>query len=193
MNLNEIIQDTLSILRLGTESSSNDTYRREFTRYANDAIAIISRRFKQTRTDKVDLDDEYIFRLTDLDRACFRVERVTSVDGHVFIPWEQTDRGTGEIRCFLAPFENIRTVKVTYLYKPARLVNLEDVPELPEFAHDLIPHYVAAQHRFSQDGDVAGMGNYQQQTFERMLNDLALEYYGDPKAYKLKGFNENLL
>jgi len=193
MNLNEIIQDTLSILRLGTESSSNDVYRREFTRSANEAIAIISRRFKQTRTDTVSLDDEYVFRLIDLDRVCYRVERVTSEDGHVFIPWEQTDRGTGEIRCLVGTFEGIHTVKVTYLFRPARLVNLEDVPELPEFAHDLIPVYVAAQHRFSQDGDVAGMGNYQQQTFERMLNDLALEYYGDPKAYKLKGFNEHLL
>lgn len=191
MNLNEIIQDTLAILRLGTEASATESYRREFTRYANDAIAIISQRFKQTRIDVVPVDDDSCFVLAGLERPCTRIEKVVSRG--VQIPWEQTATGSGEIRCLFQGREKPDSVKVYYQYRPARLVNLDDVPELPEHLHDMIADYVAAQHRYSQDGTVSAAGNFQMQTFERKLAGLSREHLGEPSAYVLQGYNERLL
>lgn len=192
MNLNEIISDALAILDYGTESTSVDRYRREFTRFANDAVLLISRRFKQSRTEKMSLDEEFCFSLNDLDRACFKIDCIRTLGG-IDVPWEQPDRGSGDVRCFFPLGGETNTVKVSYQFRPAKLVNLEDVPELPEFAHDLIPHYVAAHHFFGQNGKTSKSVNTEEQTFERMLNDLALEYYGEPRAYKLHGYNERLL
>ena len=191
MNLSEIIQDTLAILRLGTEASATETYRREFTRYANDAITIISQKFKQTRIETVPVDDDSCFVLADLDRPCTKIEKVVSHG--VSLPWEQTTTGSGEIRCLLPSGEKVGVVKVYYQYRPARLVNLDDVPELPEHLHDMIADYVAAQHRYSQDGTVSAAGNYQMQTFERKLAGLSREYLGEPSSYVLQGYNERLL
>lgn len=192
MNLSEIISDATAILGLGTESTSGSVYMREFTRFANDAILLISRRFKQFRTEKMSLDEEHCFRLAELDRPCFKIDRIRTLDGKD-IMWEQPDMGSGDVWCLLPEGEETDTVRVSYQFRPAKLVNLEDVPELPEFAHDLIPHYVAAQHFFGQNGKTSKSVNTEEMTFERMLNDLALEHYGEPKAYKLKGYNERLL
>lgn len=192
MNLSEIISDTIAILGLGTESTSGSVYQREFTRFANDAIFLISRRFKQSRTEKMSLDEEKCFRLTDLDRVCYRVDRIRTIDGKD-VMWEQDDFGSGDVHCLFRAGDERSIVKVTYQFRPAKLVNLEDVPELPEFAHDLIPHYVAAQHFFGQNGKSSKSVNTEEMTFERMLNDLALEHYGEPRAYKLHGYNERLL
>lgn len=188
MNLNEILSDTIAILGLGTESTSGNVYMREFTRYANDAIQLISRRFRQSRTETLPLDDEHCFKLIDLDRVCYRIDRIRTLDGHD-VMWEQPDRGSGDVFCFLPYREEKERVQVTYQFRPAKLVNLEDEPELPEYARDLIPHYIAAQHLSGKDG----MTNKEMQTFERMLNDLVLEYYGERRAYKLRGYNEGLL
>lgn len=188
MNLNEIISDTLAILGLGTESTSINAYMREFTRFANDAVLLISRRFKQTRTDKVSLDGEHRFRLTDLDRPCFKINSIRKLTGEP-VRWGQSGRGSGDVHCSFPYGEAVDIVNVSYQFRPAKLVNLEDVPELPEIAHDLIPHYVAAWHLSGEDGRT----NMEMQIFERMLNDLPLEYYGEPRAYKLYGYNERLL
>ena len=96
MNLNEIISDALAILGLGTESTSIRVYMREFTRFANDAVLLISRRFRQSRTEKMSLDDEHCFRLADLDRACFKIDRVRKLTGKD-VYWEQPDRGSGDV------------------------------------------------------------------------------------------------
>lgn len=192
MNLNEIISDATAILGLGTDSNSGSVYRREFTRFANDAIILISRRFRQSRTEKVTLDGEHCFRLADLDRPCLKINRIRTLSGKD-VYWEQPDMGSGDVWCFLPKGEEVEQVSVSYQFRPAKLVNLEDVPELPEFAHDLIPHYVAAQHFFGQNGKTSKSVNTEEMTFERMLNDLALEHYGEPRAYKLKGYNERLV
>ena len=188
MNLNEIISDAVAILGLGTESTSGSVYRREFTRFANDAVFLISRRFRQARTEEVRLDEERCFRLADLDRPCYRIDRIRTAFGKD-VAWEQPDLGSGYVHCLY----ETDVVRVTYQFRPAKLVNLEDVPELPELAHDLIPHYIAAQHFFGQNGKASRSINTEEQTFERMLNDLCLEHYGDPSFYVLHGYNERLL
>ncbi len=192
MNLNEIISDATAILGLGTDSNSGSVYLREFTRFANDAIFLISRRFRQARTEKVPIDAEHCFRLSDLDRVCFKIRRVWA-DGGKDVMWDQPDGASGDVWCFFPEGTAPERVNVTYEFRPAKLVNLDDVPELPEFAHDLIPHYIAAQHFFGQNGKTSKSVNTEEMTFERMLNELALDHYGEPKAYKLNGYNERLL
>ena len=134
------------------------------------------------------MDEERCFRLADLDRPCYRIDRIRTASGKD-VAWEQPDLGSGYVHCLY----ETDVVRVTYQFRPAKLVNLEDVPELPELAHDLIPHYIAAQHFFGQNGKASRSINTEEQTFERMLNDLCLEHYGDPSFYVLHGYNERLL
>ena len=192
MNLFGIMMDAAAELRLGVDTATITHYRPEFRMYANDAIFVISDKFRQTRKEPVTLDSDCVFKTTDLDRGCLRIEKVTDSRGNT-IQWEQVQRGGTEIRCVSALVAPGDSVDVTYRFMPARLVNDGDVPELPEFAHCLIPHYVAAQHRFSQDGDVAGMGAYQMQVFNQMLAKIAPDHLGDERAYQLHHYNEGLL
>lgn len=192
MNLHEIIAASLTVLRLGTEASSVDTYRREFTDYANDAVNRISRKFRQTRTETVELSEDSTFITADLSRPCYKICWVRNEQGHM-LPWEQIGIGTGEFRV-IPPFKIPASEKVvvTYEFRPARLVNGEDVPEVPEFSHDIIKWYVCGQHRMSAEGSV-NSGNYYLQLFERELNELPNPSYGEPRAYKLKGYSERLI
>ena len=197
MNLHEIVAETLDILHLGSEASMVEPYTGEFRKFANDAIIEITRKFRQTRTEVVELDNNFEFPLTDLDRICLRVVDVLDMYGRP-LRWHQTGIGTGVVQVYLPiavretsdPYEKVRVV---YQFRPARLVNPEDEPELPEFAHDCIPYFIAAQHSFSQGGDNAGMGNYYMNQFQNMLQNMPFPYYGDRAANKLHNYDKGLI
>ena len=197
MNLHEIVADTLALLHLGTEASTTSAYTPEFRKFANDAIIEISRRFRQTRTEIVELDNNFEFPLTDLDRMCLLVVSVQDMHGRP-LQWKQTAIGTGVIHVYLPiavrttddPKEKVR---VLYQFRPARLVNPEDIPELPDFCHDCIPYFIAAQHHLSQGGDNTGMGSFFLSEFQRMLNDLPYPYYGDEASKRIHNYNKGLI
>lgn len=196
MNLNAILEDTGAILNLGIDVASSSIYFTKFRLFANDAVRIISKRFKQNRKEVVDLDEENCFELSALNRTVLKIELIKTNDDRFPLHWEQVDgRGTGVVRVYfpkhLDPVP--KQVSVVYTFEPRKMVTGSDEPEIPEFAHYLIPFYIAAQHRFSQDGDVAGMGNYQMQFFNQGLQELEREQYGERRTYKLKGYNDRLI
>lgn len=197
MNLHEIIAEALDILHLGSGASFVEPYTGEFRKYANDAVIEISRKFRQTRTETVTLDNNFEFSIADLSHMCLMVVEVLDAYGRP-VRWHQTHVGSGVVHVYLPiavreTTDPNETVHVVYQFRPARLVNPEDVPELPEFAHDCIPYFIAAQHHFSQGGDNAGMGNYFMNQFQNMLQNMPFPYYGDKRAKKLHNYNEGLL
>lgn len=199
MNLNAIIEEAGALLNLGIDSSSLSAYYIKFRKFANDAVRIISKRFKQNRREVANLDEENCFELEDLNRTVLKIEKIEYVDDDgVAYPlrWEQVNgRGTGVIRVYFPKSieEPPSSVYVIYTFEPMKMEQGDDIPEVPEFSHYLIPYYIAAQHRFSQDGDVAGMGAYQMQMFNSGLNDLEREQVGEYRTYKLKGYNFRLI
>ena len=195
MNLNAILEDACALLNLGVDSASSDLYFNKFRLFANDATRTISKRFKQNRREVVKLDDEYCFDVRDLNRHCLKIQQIKTKDDEHWLYWEQTDgRGTGIIRVYFPPnVEPADEVAVVYSFEPMKMEQGDDEPEIPAFSHYLIPYYIAAQHRFSQDGDVAGMGAYQMQMFNSGLNDLEREQYGEHRSYRLKGYDARLI
>ena len=197
MNLNAILEEAGALLNMDVDVASSSIYFVKFRKFANDAVRIISKRFKENRSEVVDLDEENCFDLGYLNRTPLKIEKIMLVDSEKPLYWEQVNgRGTGIIRVYF-PKELEETpptqVAVRYSYEPRRLETGEDIPEVPEFSHYLIPYFIAAQHRFSQDGDVAGMGNYQMQMFNQGLQDLEREQYGERRSYNLKGYNYHLI
>ena len=196
MNLHEITADACAILHLGTEASMMSPYMEEFRKFANDAVIEISRKQRQVRTDIVELNKDLEFPLTDLDRMCLKVVSIQDMKGRDLM-WRQTAIGTGVIHVFLPlaviEGDTVEKVRVMYQFRPARMVNPEDIPELPEFAHDAIPYFVAAQHNFSQGGDNAGMGNYYMNQFQSMLQNMPFPYYGERASKELHNYNRGLI
>ena len=197
MNLHEIIADACAILHLGTEASMMQPYAQEFRKFANDAVIEISRKARQVRTDVVELDKNFEFPVSDLDRVALKIVSIQDEAGRP-LRWEQTAIGTGVIRVFL-PVSVVVVddpafkVRVMYQFRPARMVNPEDEPELPEYAHDAIPWFVAAQHQFSQGGDNAGMGNYAMNQFQTMLQNMPFPYLGEERSKHLHNYNRGLI
>jgi len=198
MNLHEIISEACAILHLGTEASMMSPYAEEFKKFANDAVIEISRKQRQVRTDIVELDNHLEFPLTDLDRMCMKVVSIQDMFGRE-LAWRQTAIGTGVIHVYLPiaviEGDTVKEVRVMYQFRPARMVNPEDVPELPEFAHDAIPYFIAAQHCYSQRGgkNNAGAGEYYEREFQSMLQNMPFPYYGERASKELHNYNKGLI
>ena len=196
MNLHELCAEALGLLHLGSEASTVSFYFNEFRKFANDAVINISRKFRQTRTERVKLSDELTYQLGDLERICMRVINIRDEHGNP-LHWMQTGMGTGEVKVFLPIPVYVEGeeyyVKIEYEFRPARMVAPEDIPELPEFCCDCIPYYIAAQHNFTQGGDNVGMGNFFMSAFQTMLQDLPFNSYGEVSARRLHNNNDKLI
>lgn len=196
MNLNAILEEAGAMLNLGIDVASSQVYFVRFRKYANDAVRLIAKRFKENRREVVDLDEENCFDLGYLNRTPLKIEKIMLVDKEFPLYWEQVDgRGTGIIRVYfpkdLDPMPT--QVAVRYTYEPRRLETGEDVPEVPEFSHYLIPYFIAGMHEGHTTSRGRLIANYQMQFFNEQLAQLEREQYGERRTYKLKGYNDRLI
>ena len=58
MNLNAILEEAGALLNMDVDVASSSIYFVKFRKFANDAVRIISKRFKENRKEVVDLDEE---------------------------------------------------------------------------------------------------------------------------------------
>ena len=197
MNLHEIISQALLILGLGSQAHVLDAYADEFKMYANEAVKQISRKFRQTRTDIVQLSENQEFDVSALSHVCAKVCVIQDENG-IPLHWMQSSYGSGLIHVSIPVYvieadDEPASVRVTYEFYPKKLELDADIPELPEFAHDPIPYYIAAQHKFRQDGSASAQGQYQLAEFNRMVADLPVPSYGERASYKLHNWNRGLI
>lgn len=149
MTLSDIIVAALAQLGRGHDQRSLDTWRRKFTRFANDAICDIAATMKLYRTESMHIEGSTIDTVR-LSRPCLKVLAVTQ-DG---FPLKFTvGEGSG-----LVCVRGTGVVEVTYRYIPDTVQLPSDVPEIPEYMHGLIVSYVVARERMS--GDTSSQKGY---------------------------------
>lgn len=182
MTLNEIIAAALGRLGRGNDEQTIDHYRSTFTDYANRAVKKISLKFKQTRKETIVLDEEYMFSVGDLSRQCYKILAVRAAGKHV--DFFQDPPGSGDFVCRTKEPE----VDVTYRFVPNKLSAPSDVPELPEYMHDIIVHYIVACERCGGDPETQGTSSADFQLFNQELSELLRETRGEPRSYKLMNY-----
>lgn len=182
MTLNEIIAASLGRLGRGTDEQTIDFYRHTFTDYANRAIKKIALEFKQHRKEAVELDEDGMFDVKSLARGCYAISEVRAAGKSVDF-WQEP-LGSGFFMCDTKE----PTVDVFYRFVPARVSASADVPELPEYMHDLIPLYVVACERCGGDPDTQGTASADFQLFNEGLRELLRETRGEPRSYKLLNY-----
>lgn len=178
MTLNDIIVSALGMLERGRDAQTIDTYRDQFTYYANLAVREISLKFKRTKKETVALTDKQ-FNMSALANECIRVEAV--LDGEDKIDFYQDPPGSGEFVCDTES----ATVDVVYRYCPILLTSPTDEPDLPERAHRLIPIYIVACQRCGGDPNTQGTSAAHFALFQRGLSALERESRGEPSSFKL--------
>ena len=183
MNLQSIIVASLSLLGRNTDSDTVKDHTPRMTFWANEAVREISDKFKQSKLDVVTLTDSK-FATSQLTSECIKVNRV--MDGSTRVKFNQDVDGSGTFVCETTA----SSVNVTYEYAPAVLVNLVDVPDLPERLHSLIPYYVVACERVGAgDGDTQSAASPYFSLFNDKLARLVKSSHrGEPDSYKLIGY-----
>ena len=181
MTLNEIIVASLLRLNRGTDTQTIRTYRDVFTDSANKAIRKIALRYKQSRKETIVLSDGS-FNVRALSRNCIRIDEVRS-SGKAIDFW-QDPPGSGIVFCNTES----NSVDVVYRYLPERLSSTTDTPDLPEYAHDLIVHYVVACERCGGDPGTQGTASADFQMFQTGLAELGRSNMGEPRSYKLLNY-----
>lgn len=179
MTLNDIISSSLTMLERGADAQTIDHYRAQFTKYANDAVFELARRFKQQRRETVALMDG-TFDVAQLSRECLRVTQVL-VDGKPVL-YRQNPWGSGVFRVAASGAEE---AEVHYRFVPRDMESSTDVPELPAYMHRLIPYYVAACQRCGGDPDTQGTSSAHFALFNSMVSNLQRETRGEPQSFRL--------
>ena len=182
MTLNEIIAAALGRLERGTDAQTIKNYRAEFTDYANKALKKIALKFKQTKKETVLLDEEHGFDVSDLTHGCYKIMEVRA-KGRPVDFWQEP-LGSGYFLCETKE----ESVDVIYRYVLKRLSSSTDVPELPEYMHDIIVHYVVACARCGGDPETQGTSSADFQLFNQELSELLRETRGEPRSYKLMNY-----
>ena len=189
MTLNEIMASALQRLGRGNDPQTIEAYRDVFADYANEAVRQIAERFIAQRAEEVDLqtDDEgkrYV-RLSDLSHGCRRVEGI--VVGDKPRPYIQVPQGTAEFYVYLRDKELGSYDKATVYYRPipATLENTVDVPEVPEYTHYLIVHWIVAMERAGGDPNMQGTSGIDFQLFNQGLMSITNAHYGEPRGNRL--------
>ena len=182
MTLEQIIVDALRRLERGTDTQTLKAYRRVFTTYANAAIKRIADVFEQCRKETVDLDDEKMFAVSALSHGCWQIISIRDSKRDCY--FQQDPPGSGLVRVHTLD----HSVTVTYRFVPRELSATSDVPELPEFAHDLIHYYIVACARAGGDPDTQNTASVDFQLFESKLSRLAKSTLGEPESYRLRNW-----
>lgn len=214
MNLLEIIKATLIDLDRGTADDTVAMYAEKFTKYANEAVEEIARRFKSCVMDFTQLQDtEYPwFDITssDFSHDVKRIVRILPAeyggDGYPLtaylekkpLGFEQMVRGQPYIHVIGKDLKEGDYIAVEYLYvpRPMKVSSLDNVaplksdePDLPEYLHSLIPLYVRAREQCGQDPSLQGTANAYFSLFNKKVYDLQRETLAVPDSFKFIGYH----
>ena len=182
MTLNEIVAEALGRLGRDTGMQTIDNYRQTFAVYANRAIRKIALKFKQTRKETVELEEDHGFDLSQLSHECYMVLEVRANGRSV--DYYQEPHGSGYFICATEEPQ----VDVIYRFVPNKLAAPSSVPELPEYMHDLITHYVVACERCGGDPETQGTASADFQLFNEGLHEILREARGEPRSYNLLNY-----
>lgn len=217
MDLKEIIEATLIELDRGTEADTVAMYAEKFTRFANEAVNEIARRFKVCTTDVTQLQGDkypgFDISSSDFSHACKRITCVrpaivTDLGGGSFSVNVPLDKKPYDFKQFVhgQPYIHVLCkdakagdyVSVEYLYVPnpmsaSSLNNVSplgpDVPDLPLHLHELIPLYVRAREQCGQDPSTQGASSMFFQLFNQKVYQLQRETLATPDSFKLIGYH----
>lgn len=182
MTLNEIVAESLGRLGRDMGMQTIENYRQTFAVYANMAIRKISLKFKQTMRETVELGEDHGFDETSLTHGCYMVLGVRAAGNQV--DYWQDPLGSGHFICATEE----PTVDVMYRFVPNKVEAPTAVPELPEYMHDLIVHYVVACERCGGDPQTQGTSSADFQLFNEGLREILRETRGEPRSYNLLNY-----
>ena len=182
MNLDEIIVASLRRLDRGTDTQTIQTYRPLFTTYANQACREIAKEFKPCKKETMSLDVDKSFDITHLDRGCYKIVRIADSTGEKEF-W-QDPPGSG----FVVVDTKESDVSITYRYVPKEMASTIDEPELPEFLHEIIPHYIVACERAGGDPQTQSTASVDFQLFNEKLATMCRSHMGERRAYELHNY-----
>ena len=190
MTLTEIMASALQRLGRGNDPQTIEAYRDVFADYANEAVRQIAERFIAQRAEEVDLntddDGRQYAKLSDLSHGCRRVEGIV-VNGKPR-PYIQIPQGTAEFYVYLREKQPAEKATVYYRPIPATLENTVDVPEVPEYTHYLIVHWIVGMERAGGDPNMQGTSGIDFQLFNQGLNSITNAHYGEPRGNRLLGY-----
>lgn len=218
MNLLDIIKATLIDLDRGTDDSTVSMYAEKFTKYANEAVNEIARRFKMATVEEVELTGtdplgSGTFDTTSLSHACKRVVHVFKgtlvpdsdpvkydVDKHHYEHpqlFYQSVLGGYEVMS-VKGVEQGDHIFVEYRFVPtpmsASSLTAEppatiDEPDIPEHMHELIPLYVRAREQCGQDPSTQGTSSAYFSLFNQAVYNLQRETLAAPESFRLIGYH----
>jgi len=197
MTLNEIMASALQRLGRGNDPQTIEAYRDVFADYANEAVRQIAERFIAQLAEEVTLqtadeDSRYpglrYVKMSDLTHKCRRIERIEV--GGVPRMYIQVPQGSAEFFVYLKSKELDAYDKAVVYYRPipATLENTVDVPEVPEYTHYLIVHWIVAMERAGGDPNMQGTSGIDFQLFNQGLNSITNAHYGEPRGNRLLGY-----
>lgn len=218
MNLRDIIEATLIGLDRGTAPETVEMYKEKFTRYANEAVNEIARRFKMATVEEAELTASDPtgageFDTTALSHACKRVVnvfRATEKPDTDPVEYTITDHDYKRPLYFYQDFtgryqfmavkgtEQGEHVFVEYRFVPTPMnvssldpeISLTpDEPELPVYMHDLIPMYVRAREQCGQDPSTQGTSSAFFSLFDQAVYNLQRETMAAPESFKLLNYH----
>ena len=172
MTLTDILVSSLIQMGLDYDAQTLDMKRDEYTVYANDAVRDLGETLKLRKTDKAQIVNGHI-RLSDLSERCVKVVKV---DDDKFFQAADSQH----IRVLAEDGE----AEITYLYQPKGMSSPSDVPNIPEFAHHLIPLYVVGRARAAGDVSTQRGGNIFMQMYLDGRANLKRNY-GEPDTYRI--------
>ncbi len=136
MTLNDILICALGQLSRGTDADTVALWSGKLTSYANEALLDLADALSFHVSETISLErtanGALSFSASSLARVPLRFLRV-------------------ETPAYSASDETELTALVTYVPVPKALAALTDVPELPEFTHQIIVNYVVARERAAGD------------------------------------------
>ena len=215
MNLLDIIEATLIDLDSGTDESTISMYAEKFTKYANEAVNEIARRFKMATVEEVVLTGtdplgSGTFATTALSHACKRVVHVfkgTEIPGSDPTEYEIDKHHYERPQLFYQPvlggYEEMAVrgveqgdhVFVEYRFVPEPMsasslsAEAPDEPDIPEHMHELIPLYVRAREQCGQDPSTQGTSSAYFSLFNQAVYNLQRETMAAPESFRLIGYH----
>lgn len=175
MTLTDIVTGALQQLGRSSDRQTMDTWEKQLTAYANEAVMDIAKTVGLHRSEPVEVADGEI-DLSALERSCIKVISVKQNGEHVFF---RAGSATNKIAVLAEG-----PVVVDYRYKPQDLSNSTDKPEVPLHTHSIIVTYVVARERMSQDVSTQGGANPYFEMYHSKLNALRSNS-GEPDKYKI--------
>lgn len=176
MTLNDIIVSALAQLDRGHDPQTLDIWRDKLARFANEAVADLSKAYQPRITESIESKDG-LLDTHRLSQPCLKILSIRRLG-------KEEGFSTGPASGVLALAGGPGQVEVSYRYAPKDMRAPTDEPGLPPWCHGLIVCYVVARERAAGDVSLQRGGNIYFQMYEAGKADLR-PHAGEAQSYRL--------